>query len=117
MKTQRSIVPVSDGTTHQLLLRAILLLIAATATLRADDADAQREALTALARFDPTATVDETQPGNPVVALAFRPNVARKLSDEDLSHVAKFSGLRSLDLPSQHIGNAGLLHLEPLADL
>lgn len=76
---------------------------------------AQREALAALAPFDPVVTHDESKPGRPVIAVRFRANSARKADDRDLARLKSFPNLRLLDIPSApNVTDAGLKHLAGL---
>jgi hypothetical protein len=74
--------------------------------------------VTALQRFEPIITYDETRPGRPVIAIQFRPNTLAKVTDDDLAHLKSFPNLRSLDLPSHStVTDAGLENLQEIAQL
>jgi enterochelin esterase-like enzyme len=83
----------------------------------APSSESERRALGALQVFEPVVTCDEARPGKPVVALRFRPNLERKVTDDDLAQLKKFPSLRSVDLPSQKITDPGLDHLAGLTQL
>jgi endonuclease YncB( thermonuclease family) len=81
------------------------------------DTESERRALAALQAFNPVVKVDETRPGQPVVAVQFRPNVPEKAADADLAHLGRFPHLRVVELSSQPITDAGLAHLAGLPQL
>jgi endonuclease YncB( thermonuclease family) len=80
------------------------------------ETEAERKALATLKEFDPRITVDQKKPGTPVVGIAFRANLG-KVADDDLVHLKAFPDLRTVDLPSKPITDAGLEHLAALTQL
>jgi hypothetical protein len=76
------------------------------------ETESQRKAISALQRFEPIVTVDQTKPGKPVIAIQFRANTPAKVTDDDLVHLQSFYNLRSVDVPSSpKLTDAGLEHL------
>jgi WD40 repeat protein len=80
------------------------------------EVEAERKAFVALAEFRPAVKLDVTRPEKNVVAIEFTRN-ARELTDDDVRRLQGFSRLRSVDLRTTSITDAGLKHLESLPDL
>ena len=84
---------------------------------QARDMEPERNALAALQRFQPVVIFDETKSDRPAVGIRFHANIDEKLTDDDLAHLKKVPHLRSLDLGSRHISDAGLESLKGLTEL
>jgi WD40 repeat protein len=80
------------------------------------EVEAERRVFGALANFKPAVKLDVTRPERNVVVIEFTAN-ARKLTDDDVRRLQGFPRLRSINLRSTAITDAGLKHLESLPDL
>jgi WD40 repeat protein len=80
------------------------------------EVEAERRVFAALADFKPAVKLDVTRPEKNVVAIKFTEN-ARKLTDDDVRQLQGFPRLRSVNLRTTAITDAGLKHLELLTDL
>jgi endonuclease YncB( thermonuclease family) len=61
--------------------------------------------------------VDRRGPEWRIIAVAFRPNLPRKATDNDLNVLTGLADLKVVELPSQPITDAGLVRLQRLAEL
>src|SRR5262245_22608460 len=99
------------------LFLSVVAINACAVGARADDREAERTAIEALRELKPVVKVDETKPGQPVVAVHFLPNFG-KVTDDHLAHLKAFAHLRSVEIPNKpFVTDAGLAHLAELEEL
>src|SRR5262245_48052181 len=94
------------------LMATVLVLLVATGTLRADEAE--ERAVKAVRELGGVVWRDEQAPGQPVVRVLLG---GSQVTDAALKEVAAFKNLQTLNLPNTAVTDAGLKELATLTNL
>src|SRR5262245_52231708 len=94
------------------MLTAVAMVLLPSLSGSAGD-DAEEKAVQAIKKLGGSVVRDERVPGEPVIEV----QLANKVTDEDLKHLASLKELQKLDLDTTAVTDAGLMHLTKLTKL